>query len=71
MLAAGMTDREIAAALSIGRRTVESHVGRLLAKLGAPTRTAAAHTAIATGLVAPRPPSNDDRSSRRDSVDLR
>ena len=35
----------------ISRRTVESHVARLLAKLGVSTRTAVAGAAIAAGLV--------------------
>ena len=53
LLAAGHTNREIAAALSISVRTVESHVRHLLAKLGVPTRTAAARAAVAAGLVPP------------------
>jgi non-specific serine/threonine protein kinase len=51
LIVAGKTDREIADALTIGRRTVESHVARLLAKLGVATRTAAASAAIAAGLI--------------------
>jgi predicted ATPase/DNA-binding CsgD family transcriptional regulator len=45
LLVAGKTDREIAETLFIGRRTVEGHVGRLLAKLGVSSRTAAARAA--------------------------
>jgi DNA-binding CsgD family transcriptional regulator len=48
----GHTDPEIAAALFLSVRTVESHVARILAKLGVRTRTAAATAAIAAGLVA-------------------
>jgi predicted ATPase/DNA-binding CsgD family transcriptional regulator len=55
-LVAGMTDREIAERLVLGRRTVESHVARILAKLGVTTRTAAAGAAIAAGLAAPALP---------------
>ena len=51
LLASGMTDPAIAAALFISVRTVENHVARILAKLGVRTRTAAAAAAIATGLV--------------------
>jgi non-specific serine/threonine protein kinase len=57
LLVAGKTDREIAEALFIGRRTAESHVARLLAKLGVPTRAAAAAFAVAAGLVGD--PSNE------------
>ena len=53
LLVAGRTDREIADALFIGLRTAQGHVGSILAKLGAPTRTAAATAAIATGIVPP------------------
>jgi DNA-binding CsgD family transcriptional regulator/tetratricopeptide (TPR) repeat protein len=56
LLAAGMTDPAIAQALFISVRTVENHVARIFAKLGVRTRTAAATTAIATGLIATTPP---------------
>jgi DNA-binding CsgD family transcriptional regulator len=46
LLAEGKSDREIAEALFIGLRTVETHVSNLLAKLGAHNRAEAA--AIAT-----------------------
>ena len=38
LVAQGLTDQEIADALFIGRRTVHTHVSRLLAKLGAANR---------------------------------
>jgi DNA-binding CsgD family transcriptional regulator len=42
LLTQGISDREIADRLSLSHRTVSNHVGRILAKLDAPTRTAAA-----------------------------
>jgi DNA-binding CsgD family transcriptional regulator len=51
LLAAGMSDRQIAAALAISYRTVTNHVGSILAKLDVPTRTAAAALAVRRGLV--------------------
>jgi non-specific serine/threonine protein kinase len=51
LLAAGMTDKEIAAALGIGRRTVSSHVEAIRAKLDAPSRTAAVAIAMRDRLV--------------------
>ncbi len=42
LLSEGMTDREIAAGLAISPRTVESHVGSLLRKLGVRNRAEAA-----------------------------
>jgi predicted ATPase/DNA-binding CsgD family transcriptional regulator len=51
LLTEGQTDREIAAALSISPRTVETHVGRILTKLGLPSRTAAVAHAIRHDLV--------------------
>ncbi len=56
LLAAGLTDPEIATALFIGVRTVENHVGRILGTLGVRTRTAAAAAAIASGLIEPIQP---------------
>ena len=52
LVAAGMTNPDIAAALFLSVRTVENHVAHILAKLGVRTRTAAA----AAGLVDPAPP---------------
>jgi DNA-binding CsgD family transcriptional regulator len=57
LLAAGLTDPAIAAALFISVRTVEHHVGRILAKLGVRTRTAAVSAAIVVGLTDPTSPS--------------
>jgi non-specific serine/threonine protein kinase len=50
LVAEGRSDREIAAALSLGQRTVESHVLHILQKLGADSRTAAAVYAVRHGL---------------------
>ena len=49
----GHTDREIADTLSIGVRTVHTHVTSILNKLGVTSRTAAATRAVRDGLVAP------------------
>jgi len=50
-LAAGRTNKEIAAALSISIGTVELHVSHILTKLGCETRTQAATSAITKGWV--------------------
>ncbi len=47
----GKSDREIAAALFLSRRTVESHVLHILTKLNADSRTGAAIHAVRHGLV--------------------
>jgi non-specific serine/threonine protein kinase len=50
LLVEGHSDREIAAALGIGRRTVETHVAGILNKLGLDSRTAVATYAVRRGL---------------------
>ena len=42
LLAEGLSDRDIAVALTISHRTVETHVSSILHKLGAQNRTEAA-----------------------------
>jgi len=52
LLARGRSNKEIAAALVIGEKTVKTHVSNILSKLGVPSRTQAALYALRTGLVA-------------------
>ena len=52
-LARGRANKEIAAALGIGEKTVKTHVSNLLAKLGVQSRTQAALAAARMGLVDP------------------
>lgn len=52
-VARGLTNRQIAGALSITEKTVSVHVSNLLFKLGLESRTQAALYAARTGLVAP------------------
>jgi non-specific serine/threonine protein kinase len=54
LLVAGRSDREIAEALFVARRTVQTHVAAIFGKLGVRSRTAAATAAIAAGVVPPR-----------------
>jgi predicted ATPase/DNA-binding CsgD family transcriptional regulator len=51
LLVHGWSDKEIAAELGIGRRTVSSHIATIRAKLDAPSRTAAAIIAVRDGLI--------------------
>jgi two-component system, NarL family, response regulator LiaR len=55
LIAAGRSNKRIALELRISEKTVKTHVGHLLAKLGVADRTQAALLAVKDGLVAPRP----------------
>jgi NarL family two-component system response regulator LiaR len=54
LLARGMSNKEIGAALVIGEKTVKTHVSNVLSKLGVPSRTQAALYAVRIGLVSDR-----------------
>jgi DNA-binding NarL/FixJ family response regulator len=51
LIAKGLANKEIARELSIGEKTVKTHVSNILSKLGVLSRTQAALFAIQTGLV--------------------
>ncbi len=51
LLAQGMSDREIAAVLTIGSRTVQTHVGNAFTKLGVNTRAEAVAVAVRRGVI--------------------
>lgn len=53
LLAKGMSNRQIADALSISEKTVSVHVSNLLSKLGLESRTQAALYAASSGIIAP------------------
>jgi DNA-binding NarL/FixJ family response regulator len=53
LLARGYSNPQIAAALTISRKTVSSHVEHIYTKLGVTTRTSAALFAMQNGLVEP------------------
>jgi two-component system, NarL family, response regulator LiaR len=54
LIAAGRSNKRIAFELGISEKTVKTHVGHLLAKLGVADRTQAALLAVQSGLVGPR-----------------
>ncbi len=51
LLAQGQSNKEIAATLTIGEKTVKTHVSNILSKLGVQSRTQAALYAVRIGLV--------------------
>jgi DNA-binding NarL/FixJ family response regulator len=51
LIAQGLTNREIAQRFTLSPRTVDTHVERVLSKLGANSRTRAVATAMRLGLV--------------------
>jgi DNA-binding CsgD family transcriptional regulator/tetratricopeptide (TPR) repeat protein len=53
LLAEGLADREISRRLFISERTVHHHVSAVLAKIGVPSRTAAAREAARLGIGSP------------------
>jgi signal transduction histidine kinase len=55
LLAAGLSNKEIARALSVSPRTVNFHLDNLYSKLGVNSRTEAAMVAVRHGLVKPPP----------------
>jgi len=53
LMATGLSNAEIAAALHVGVETAKTHVGNVLAKVGARDRTAAVVAANESGFVTP------------------
>ena len=53
LLAAGLSNTEIAARLVLSKRTVDIHVSAILRKLGASTRSEAVEHAARLGLAGP------------------
>src|SRR3989304_5412512 len=51
LLAQGQSNKEVARTLTIGEKTVKTHVSSILSKLGGPSRTQAALYAVRIGLV--------------------
>jgi len=52
LLSRGMTNKRIAGELGVSEKTVKTHVGRILSKLGVTDRTQAALYAVRAGLIA-------------------
>lgn len=55
MIASGLTNHEIAEALTVSPLTIKTHVSRILAKLGARDRAQLVIHAYESGLIRPRP----------------
>ncbi|MGH2534295.1 MAG: tetratricopeptide repeat protein [Thermomicrobiales bacterium] len=58
LLVDGRSDKEIAEALSLGHRTIATHVSNILAKFGVPTRAAAVAHALRHGFADAPPPAD-------------
>ena len=58
LIARGFSNKRIALELGIAEKTVKTHVGHVLAKLGVSDRTQAALLAVAGLVSAPRPRTN-------------
>jgi len=56
LVAAGLTDSQVASQLTLSRRTVSAHLASIYGKLGVSSRTAAAHWMAEHGLTGPVPP---------------
>jgi two-component system, NarL family, response regulator LiaR len=56
LIAEGLSNKRIARQLGVSEKTVKTHVGHVLAKLGVADRTQAAVHAVRSGLVPPTPP---------------
>ncbi|MEJ3653857.1 AAA family ATPase [Actinomycetes bacterium KLBMP 9759] len=56
LVAGGLTNRQVGAELFISEKTVSVHLSRVMAKLGAGSRTEAVSVAYARGLLAPADP---------------
>jgi DNA-binding NarL/FixJ family response regulator len=54
LITAGHSNKRIALELDVSEKTIKTHVGHLLAKLGVSDRTQAALLAVRDGLVGPR-----------------
>jgi DNA-binding NarL/FixJ family response regulator len=62
LLAKGASNKEIARDLSVGEKTVKTHVSNILSKLGVQSRTQAAHLSVQLGLV-PSPSLSPEKCS--------
>ena len=51
LLSQGLSNRQIAAALTLSENTIRVHIARIFPKLGVSSRTEAATTAIRRGLI--------------------
>ena len=65
-MARGLTNRQIAATLSIGERTVGTHLTNILGKLGFATRAQIAAWAVARAAASGRPGLTRHRRARAD-----